>query len=321
MKHLILRCALLALAASLLLPLAAHAQSPTGKEALQLFEHGKKLLKEGNAKQACAALKQSLDLEEAINTYYQLGRCYEDQDRYLEAHDSYLRASTMARTNDDEKRAGIAQKRADDLKPKIPTVVVVVPPDAKVPGLTITRNDEAVPEADWGKAVPVDPGDHTIKAAASGYQEWSSTVRASRTGGANKVAIPKLTPGAGAMAPPPPPPPGEDAPEGATERRSTGMFVTGIVLIPVGGLAILGAAAAGIAAAAGDVGGLDATTSELEVAAIGLGIFGVAALGAGIPLLIIGNQKVPVEGSSQPPPPEAALHVGPTSASFRMTFH
>jgi len=324
MKLRIIHCALLAIAVGLLMPADAHAQSPKGKEALQLFDHGKKLLKDGKAKQACAALQQSLDLEEAINTHYQLGRCHEEQDRYLEAHGSYLRASTMARTNKDEKRAGIAQQRADDLKPKIPTVVIVVPSDARVPGLTIARNDEVIAEADWGKAVPVDPGDYTIKASAAGYQEWTSTVRASRTGGANKVAIPKLVQGAGAMppGPAPPPPPGAVPPDGeTTERRSTGMFVTGVILIPLGGLSLLGAATAGILAAAEDVSGLNRSAEEMELAAIGLAVFGVVAIGAGIPLLVIGNQDVPVEGQSgQPPAPEATLYVGPSSANFRVTF-
>lgn len=320
MKHYIQHAALLVLTLVLFVPSGVQAQSPQGKEALQLFEHGKKLFKQGKAKQACAAFKQSLDLEEAINTHYQLGRCYEEQDRYLEAHASYLRASTMARTNDDEKRASIAQQRADALKPKIPQIVVVVPPDEMVAGLSIAHNGEPLPEAEWGKAMAVDPGEHTLEASAPGYQTYSTTVRASRTGGVTKVAIPELEQGTGAMAapppPPPPPPPGEDAPyTGPTERRSTGMFVTGVVLVPLGGVSLIGAPIAAVAIA------LEGRADDARNAGVALALFGVAAIGAGIPLLIIGNQDVPVEPEQpEPPEPEAALYVGPTSASFSMTF-
>jgi len=316
--------AFLVVAAIALAPILAHAQSPKNPEALQLYQHGKKLIDQQKYKQACAALKQSLDIEEAINTLYQFGRCNESQDRYLEAHDAYLRASTMARTAGDQKRAGIAQQRADDLKPKIPKLVVLV--NSSVPSLSITWGDKSIPQADWGKAVPIDPGEHTVKASAPGYQEWSMTISAQRTGGVSKVTIPELVPSTSAasdqppppppVAPPPPPPGDGEEYTGPTERRSTGMFITGVILIPVGGLALLAAPIVyGVDVA--ESGGVSSDPGPLPIA---LAIFGVAAIGAGIPLLVIGNQDVPVENAAQPPPPQAAVHVGPGSMSISGTF-
>lgn len=311
--------ALLLVATIALAPLASHAQSPKDKQALQLYEHGKKLIEDGKDKQACAALKQSLEIEEAINTQYQFGRCNEAQDRYLEAHRAYLRASTMARTANDQKRASIAQQRADDLKPKIPKLVIVVDPQSRVAGLTIRRGDETIAESDWGKAIPIDPGDHTVTASASGHQEWSQGFRASRTGGTTKISVPALQPGGGSMPPPPPPPPpdgdGDEEYTGPTERRSTGMFIAGVILIPIGGLSLLAAPIVyGVNVA-------DTGNTEAEPLPIALAALGVVCLGVGIPLLVVGNADVPVEQpAAEPPPPEAALLVGPTSANLRVTF-
>jgi hypothetical protein len=303
-----------ALAALLLVavPQVAPAQSPKNERAKKLFEQGRDHLKAGRAKEACQALEQSVELEQAINTHYQLGKCYEAQGRYATAHAAFLRAATMARTAGDNQRFDAAQKASDELKAKVASVVVVVPLEGRPAGLTIKRDGEAIPQDDWGKALPVDSGAHTVTAEAPGFEPWSETVTAASTGGVSRVAVPALKAGAAkpgpGSAPPPDAPPDPNAP---TERRSGAGFGVGIALICLGGVAVL----------AGPV-GIGVTSSKCPSCGyggfIGVSVLGLAALGAGIPLTVVFGAKVPVE------PQTAAVQLtpwlGPTGGGLRLDF-
>ena len=313
MKVHALRCAALAALLVGMTPQLASAQSPKNEQAKKLFDQGKDALKANRAKEACELLEQSLAIEQAINTHYQLGKCYEAQGRYATAHAAFLRAATMARTAKDNTRFDAAQKAADELKAKVASIVVVVPLEGRPAGLTIKRDGETIAEEDWGKALPVDSGEHTITAEAKGFEKWSDTETAAATGGVTRVAVPALKPAGGAASagsgtPPPAPAPGADAP---TERRSNAGFGVGIAAICVGGVAIL----------AGPIWlGVQSTgcPSCGYGGPIGLLALGVAGLGAGIPLTVVFGAKVPVEA------PKSAVRltpiIGPTGGGLRLDF-
>lgn len=127
-------------------------------------------------------------------------------------------------------------------------------------------------------------------------------------------------PPAPGYAPPPPvvtlsprAPRGGAAPtEDEPPRRSIGMMVTGIVLTSVGAVAALtGAAIAG-----------DAENCEGEACrrfgahgyGVGLGVGGLAVIGAGIPLLVVGAQRV------DPDEPAIALTIRPGGFTLRTDF-
>jgi hypothetical protein len=106
------------------------------------------------------------------------------------------------------------------------------------------------------------------------------------------------------------------------ERRSTGVWITGIVLTVIGG----GSLAAGslVFASAGEesdcppcVSGDCACDGDDDTGAastVSL-IVGAVGLGAGIPMILWGGKKVPVK-----PAPSATLLVGPGSLSLRGRF-
>jgi hypothetical protein len=85
----------------------------------------------------------------------------------------------------------------------------------------------------------------------------------------------------------------------ATERRSVGAMVGGIVLVSVGGVMLVGAAI-GADVAATDC-AFDNCTSSFPGAAVGFLVGGLVAIAVGIPLLIYGARRVPVGPSSDPP--------------------
>jgi hypothetical protein len=60
-----------------------------------------------------------------------------------------------------------------------------------VPGLVVRRNDEVIPEEQWGKPLPLPLGYHTFTASTPGLREWRSSLVAVR-GKKLQVAVPAL---------------------------------------------------------------------------------------------------------------------------------
>jgi hypothetical protein len=117
---------------------------------------------------------------------------------------------------------------------------------------------------------------------------------------------------------PEPPPPGWRDPALGKEMRSASMVATGIVMIS------LGVTALPIGTLMATAGGQDCNSDETgnfvckpasNVSGLGVLAAGAGGLAVGIPLLVLGAQKVPVEI-----PRRSAITVGPTGASFRYDF-
>ncbi len=136
------------------------------------------------------------------------------------------------------------------------------------------------------------------------------------------------------------PPPSLMGPPPRMERRSKGMMAGGIVLIGVGGLSLI----TGLAVyAIGGVGSFKSCSSTsgnysynynyndcgwtadkgTQAAGVALMVLGVAGLGVGIPLTVIGAKKVPVDPQAGEPPAAITtpmLHLGAGNASLDFAF-
>lgn len=99
--------------------------------------------------------------------------------------------------------------------------------------------------------------------------------------------------------------------EGDLPRRSVGMMVTGIVLTSLGAIAALTGAA--IAGDAENCEGELCRRVDAHAFGVGLGVGGLAVIGAGIPLLVVGAQRVTPERT-------VSLSVGPGAFRLRSSF-
>jgi hypothetical protein len=106
-----------------------------------------------------------------------------------------------------------------------------------------------------------------------------------------------------------------------TERRSTGLFVTGIVLIPIGAItALVGSVAVAVSAESGTSGSAGSGGGVLAV--------GGLMLVGGIVMTVVGGKKVPVKRAAEldprhsPPSPKASVEpiLAPTFAGARIQF-
>jgi hypothetical protein len=220
----------------------ARADGADSATADRLFREAKELAMAGRYAEACPKLEQSQRLDPALGTQFNLADCYEHTGRPASAWLLFNEVMSLAHVAGKAERESAAKARADALEPHVPHLVLVVrAPDT--PGLELTRDGTPVKEEDWGKPVPVDPGDHSVEAAAPAHKKWTSRVTIPTEGAApTELVVPELEQEQPApppvVAPPPPstPAPTMTAPPPApvgSSQRTLGLFVAGLGVVGV----------------------------------------------------------------------------------------
>jgi hypothetical protein len=205
MRPTYLGCKTAAVLASVLLlsaaitPRAAHAQNASNSAAAQgLFDAARELMKKRNYTEACPKLEESQRLDPGSGTLMNLGICYEQQGLVASAWATFLEAATSARSGGKVDRAKSAQQHADALAPRLSRLTIRVADD-RIAGLEVRRDSQVVRSAQWGAAIPTDPGTHLISARAPGRKTWQFSVTL-REGMTQTVSIPALEIGSGSVA-------------------------------------------------------------------------------------------------------------------------
>lgn len=303
---------------SILVAFARPARADAASQAL--FSDGKKLMEAGKYEEACPKFEESQRLAPGIGTQFNLAVCYESLGRIASAWSLYLDVAALAKSTNQGEREKAARQAAAAIEGKLSRLTITA--DAKAPAnLEVKRDGVVVGRAQFGTAIPVDPGPHKVTATAPGKKLWETTVTVEKGPSTKEVTVPELEAGP----PPPPPPPGGGVTSGGVplayysndpnlgpprprlRRRSTGLFALGIVgqiggtitaLISLGYLADRDARGAGAA----------------------LAILGLGVTGGGIALTVYGASKVPVEPRAKANVLVPEVRVAPTSASLRWTF-
>ncbi|WP_437604889.1 hypothetical protein WMF20_27230 [Sorangium sp. So ce834] len=162
-------------------------------DARALFEEARKLTAEGKYAEACPKLAASLQLNAGIGTQFYLADCLEHVGQLASAWINYLEVVDATKAAGQKAREKYARERVDALHPRLSRLAVVVSDEARgTPGLEVRRDDAVLVEAQWGIAVPVDPGPHKVSATATGAKRWETTVTIEREGQTVTVTIPPL---------------------------------------------------------------------------------------------------------------------------------
>lgn len=323
---------------ALVLAMVTVAPAAFGQSAQDHFNEGMKRLAKSDWNGACAAFEKSEQPEPTMATRYQLGRCNEERGHFGTAYLMYQSAADIADKQGDTKRRDVARQRVAELEPKATKLVILVPPDRQVDGMSIKRDGTVVPKGEWNKAAVVSNGFHDVQVSAPGRKNVTMRVEAKDTGSVSKITVPALEADAGggsngaAPAPAPttaptssstsvPPaygttPTADAGP--AMERKNPAMFWSGMGLIIGGALAgAAGAGLYGLAAQNGDPG--QGTALPVPPGSIASWTIAVALIATGIPLMVIGGRKVPAGA----PAAEAAslvLDVSPVGVGLRASF-
>jgi hypothetical protein len=174
-------------------PLAfAQSGSEKGAAAQMLFDEAMRLMKVGNADQACPKLEESQRLDPGMGTQFRLAECYEKLGRTASAWALFNEVASAAHAGGSAKREAQAQKRADALVPRIARLSIIVPPAvADIDGLTIERDGNIVWRSSWGTLLPVDPGEHVVTATAPHKRFWQSKLSV-KEGEKGEMKVPLL---------------------------------------------------------------------------------------------------------------------------------
>jgi|HubBroStandDraft_1064217.scaffolds.fasta_scaffold01668_4 hypothetical protein len=191
-KSMRLRQCVLSLAGCLLVSATAHAQTPSTSKvtAEALFEDGRRLMTEGKYAEACPKFAASERLDASTATLLNLASCYERQGRTATAWATYKEAASAANAAGRSDYLVAAERHASGLEPSLPRLTLNV--DQPVEGLHVERDGAAVDRAEWGIAIPVDPGSHSIVATAAGHKGWASTVAVTQNGAEVTLTVPAL---------------------------------------------------------------------------------------------------------------------------------
>ena len=156
-------------------PRTSLASDPAAAQAL--FDQGRKLMAQERWADACPKLEESQRLDPAGGTLLHLALCREHEGRIATAWALYEDALAQAKHDARKDRAKVAQERIDFLGPRLPRMRVrVAVANRRAEGFTLSRDELVVGEAQWGEALPVDPGTHVLTAKATGRKPWTARV-------------------------------------------------------------------------------------------------------------------------------------------------
>jgi hypothetical protein len=176
---------------------AAWADVPSADSATAqvLFDAAKKLMAAGKFAEACPKFEESQRLDPTSGTLINLADCYEKAGRISAAWSAFVDASAISRRAGNAQREQAAKERAVALEPKLSKIVITVKGGEQLPDLVVKRDGTIVGKAQWGLAVPADPGVHTVTVSAPGRKTWTKSVTIKDGGSTVSIDVPELEPG------------------------------------------------------------------------------------------------------------------------------
>jgi hypothetical protein len=219
----------LLVASGLLAAAPAAAQDASNKAAAEaLFRDGRALYDQGQYPQACAKFAESQKLDPAPGTLLNLGGCYEKNGQTASAWATFKEAMAASHVKGRTDWEDLARTRAAALEPTLSRLTIAV--GSKADGLAVTRDGKDVGSAEWGTAIPVDPGSHFVDAKAPNRKPFHQSIDVPSGGASLTVTVGELDPADGGGAAPGP----ETTPSNGSSQRTIGFVVGGIGIIGVG---------------------------------------------------------------------------------------
>jgi hypothetical protein len=247
---------------------------------------------DGDVAAACEKFQESQKVRPGIGTLYNLADCREKLGQTGTAFKLFTEVAERTKAALQADREQKAKERLAALEPRLMRIRLSVPQGGKVKSVKV--DGVVVGPQDYNKALPFDPGEHTVEAttAKDDGEPFSEDIDLSEEGKTVTIAIPVAA--------------------GAKMKPRLGMIIGGGITMGVGGVSLL--AATGLALSDDPPGG----------AIVGLGILGVVGLAVGIPIFAVGFKKRPVRDGYYEVPAELSpiptVAIGPTGGSLTWEF-
>jgi hypothetical protein len=205
--------------------------------ARRLFSEAKTAESNKDWASAASKLRDAISIKETSGLRFHLAYCEEQQGLLVEALNDYERAEDLLTQPSDDFRSQLPSKK-ESLHKRIPTVTLVMPQEVTDASLTV--DDHPLSSAFLGKAIPLNPGRHTIVVSADGRTTFTTELALNETDAV--VTNAPMLPVAKPVAPPSLPTTGEGIPvidsssKGGASARS--YVLIGEAAVSVGALAL-----------------------------------------------------------------------------------
>jgi hypothetical protein len=167
----------------------SRASDPEVAAAQKLFEEGRALMKKGQPGEACPKFQESQHLDPGLGTQFNLANCLEQLGKLASAHALFTEVADAARASGQVEREQVARARADEVEPRLTKLAILVPAGSSGE-LKVVRDGVPVAQAEWGSAVPVDPGIHRVRASGPDLEQWTTDIDVPSDGAVHQVMIP-----------------------------------------------------------------------------------------------------------------------------------
>src|SRR4051794_36184249 len=157
-----------------------------------LFQEGRALMSAGRIADACLKLEESERLDPSGGTLLNLALCHEQEGRLARSWSEFNDAAVVARRDGRRDRETAANDHALALAPRLSKLTVKVPAAAEVDGLRIERDGRELGRGSWWTAMPVDGGEHVVRATAPNRQSFTTTIVIGNEADVQSVEIPVL---------------------------------------------------------------------------------------------------------------------------------
>jgi hypothetical protein len=193
-----------------------------------LFQDGRRLVDQKKYSEACPKFLASQKLAPALGTLLNLADCYEKAGQLASAWVRFREAVALAQRLGRSDREATAHERASKLEPRLIRLKITslqTNADVKLDG-------NALDPAVLGTLLPIDPGKHTVEAAAKGKKPFHTTIDVSERVKSPAIEIPALEdePQQKAETPPPPSPPSKPPKETVEDDKGNGRMPTQKIL-------------------------------------------------------------------------------------------
>jgi tetratricopeptide (TPR) repeat protein len=167
----------------------AEGKNPAAAQAL--YDDAQAAVAAGKFDEACPKFKESYDLDPGGGTLLNLADCYEKQGKTALAWTTFKEALVVARRDGRNERVDFATKHIAQLDQRLSRLTIAVA--ERPPGLEVTIDGTRLGEAAYGVAMPVDPGEHQVKAVAPGKQPFEKSIDVPKSAGEKlQIEIPAL---------------------------------------------------------------------------------------------------------------------------------
>jgi hypothetical protein len=256
----------------------ARAASPENRAAAQKHQgQAQQLKKQGRLADACQHLAEAERLDPKLPTLIELAECSEQSGNLIDAEAQWTMARDRAKHDEKPQSRSRAETRLAAVQKRIAHLTLQLAPNAPA-GAQVLRDDVPLETASLGGPLPMNPGDHVIVVKLAGHEDAKYPLKLAD--GDNQSLPITVGPVAGAQA---------ARPAAAMEAAPA----------PSASLPLLSPLAATAAPPAGKQDAPAPTgwwSKERKFGAI-LGVVGVAGLGAGSALCVIGSHDADKKGS------------------------